>query len=143
PGRMASWSIRSVQPVRLCRGGAKQRRALFGRGSRGQAFERVPQGAVAARLLVRRKVAFEHAALRAEQRDAGLDIGPPRLRKLGRGRRPVLQMEREPKVQRAEPAELYPYVRTGGDLGQVRLPYLENLVAMSRIGADAERAADM
>src|SRR6266568_3928092 len=71
------------------RGGAAEERELFfARSARGDALEGVPQRGIADCHLVDREVAFEHAALGAEQLDAGLDIGPPRRGdRFRRGRR--------------------------------------------------------
>ena len=61
------------------RGAGEQLALLVGRGAAGDALERVPQRRVTDPHLVDRKVAFEHAALGAEQFDAGFDKGPPAL----------------------------------------------------------------
>src|SRR5207237_2744655 len=72
----------------------------------GDAFEGIPQLGVAARLLVRREIAFEHAAAGAESFDAGLDILAPRRGEVFGRRRDIALVEGEPKRGHADPAEL-------------------------------------
>src|SRR5260370_27678613 len=55
---------------------AEQHRLFVCRGAGGQALEGVPVGRVGAGNLVDREVALEHAARRAEPRDADLPVAP-------------------------------------------------------------------
>src|SRR5690242_21916196 len=63
------------EPVKA-RCGAGEKIGFFGWGGAArQPFERIEQYRIAARALVDREVAFEHAAAGAKILDAGLDIG--------------------------------------------------------------------
>ena len=110
----------------------------------GDALERVPQIGIAAHPLVDREVAFEHRAVGAEGGDAGVEIGAPRLGQLFRRRRLVLPAHLEPHQGRhAEPAQLDVDVGELAELGDLRAPLGEDLLALVGIGADRERAADV
>src|SRR5258707_7535858 len=65
------------QPVKPRRGASEKIGLFRCRGAACEPLERVEQHRIAARTLVDRKVALEHAAVGAEILDAGLDIGPP------------------------------------------------------------------
>src|SRR6516164_7381647 len=126
------------------RRGAAVECGLFRRRRAGcDALERVPQLGVAARLLVRREVALEHAAVDAKGFDARLDILAPRRGELFGGRRHVALVEVEAERGHADTAELDVDVRAFGQFADVLLPADENLLPMARIGADTEHSADM
>src|SRR5580692_4127631 len=81
----SSGAARAVKPARFrlkSKPVESRRRVLKQRGllrfavGRGDTLERVEDHLIAALALVRRKVAFEHAAFRTERLDAALDIGP-------------------------------------------------------------------
>src|SRR6185436_3493960 len=93
--RSGASQLRIDQPIHLRRRAAVERRLLCGRHIFRQVLEGVPQFGVAARLLVGREVALEHAAVDAERLDAGFDIGPPGLRELLRRGRRLLEFEAE------------------------------------------------
>src|ERR1700736_2586301 len=95
-----AWLWQLVEPP--CRV-AEQQRLLVGRGTGGEPLEGVPVGRVAAGNLVDRKVALEHAARRPERRDAGLDVGPPRVGELLRRGRALAVVEREAVDAHADP----------------------------------------
>src|SRR5262249_45365722 len=76
------------------------------RGARGDALERVPQLGIPTRLLVRRKVALEHATVGSESLDAGLDILAPRDGELLGGRRRFALAEIEAERGHADAAAL-------------------------------------
>src|SRR5580658_3978161 len=61
-------------------GSAEQGCLLAGGGACGDVLERVPHVAVAGRDAVDREIAFEHASLDPECRDAGLEPRPPGFR---------------------------------------------------------------
>jgi len=92
----------------------------------GDALESVPQRSIADAHLVDGKIALEHGAMRAEQIDAGLDIGAPHRRRIGRGRRrgnDVVVVGGEPHLH---PAELDRNVWSCGHLGARGSPGLED-----------------
>src|SRR5262249_39729952 len=109
----------------------------------GDALERVPQLGIAARLLVGREVAFEHAAFGAEGLDARLEILPPRCGEVGRGRRQVALVKVEAERGHADAAELDDEVRAFREFGDVLLPAGEDLSAVADIRPDAKDPADM
>src|SRR6516162_1707325 len=63
--------------VNARRGAAVERGLFGGRGAGGDPLERIPQFGVAARLLVRREITLEHAAVDAKSFDARLDVLAP------------------------------------------------------------------
>src|SRR5262245_34345317 len=94
PGRTGSGSRKAVTPRRS----PAVKRRLFGhRRARRDALERIPQFGVAARLLVRREIALEHAPVGAEGFDAGLDILTPGRSEVFGGRRHVALVKVEPE----------------------------------------------
>src|SRR6516225_4386043 len=136
-------SSRRRQAVHPCRGAAVEG-GLFGRrGARGDALERVPELGVAARLLVRREVALEHAAVRPEGFDAGLNILAPGGGKLFGGGRHVTLLKVEAERGHADPAELDVDVWAFGQFSDIFLPAGENLRPPAGVRADPEHAADM
>src|SRR5277367_1110096 len=138
PGR--SGSGEAVHPRRSA---AIERRLFRGRRVGGDALERIPELGVAARLLVRREVALEHAAVRAKGFDAGLDVLAPRRGEIFGGRRQVALVEVEAERGHPDAAELDVDIRTFGQFGDVLSPTGEDLLPVTGIGADAEHAADM
>src|SRR5688572_2478249 len=88
-------------------GGAVEKRMLLVSGiALGDALHRVPQHWVRNRVAVRREVALEHAAPRAERLDAMLVERTPSGRKLLRGRRRIEPIQTQPQIRHAKPAEL-------------------------------------
>src|ERR1700736_1746273 len=83
-GKKGTGFSASLQPVEPRRGAGEQVGFLGRRGAARQPFERVEQHRIAARALVDRKVALEHAAIGAEILDAGVGIGPPGIGHLTR-----------------------------------------------------------
>src|ERR1700736_3997171 len=74
---MLAPQLSAPEPVKP-RCGAGEEIGLFGRRcAAGEPLEGVEQHRIAARALVDRKIAFEHAAVGAEILYASLDIGPP------------------------------------------------------------------
>src|SRR5262245_51917825 len=124
-------------------GAAVERLLLVGRGAGGDALEGVPQLGVAARLLVGREVALEHAAVGSERLDAGLDIGPPGVGQLLRGGRRVTLVETEAERGHAEPAQLDVDVGALRELGDALAPAWQDLRRAAGIGPDAQNATDM
>src|SRR6266487_4378968 len=109
-------------PAALSRLAAVERLLFRGRCTGSEALERIPQLGVAARLLVRREVALEHAALGTERLDAGLDIRPPRGGQRLRRRRHVALMEVEAERWHADAPELHVPIRAHRQLEKVLLP---------------------
>src|SRR5437588_9820567 len=72
------------KPVEPRRGAGEQVGLFRRRGAAREPLEGIEQHRIAARPLVDREVAFEHAAAGAEALDAGLDIGPPGTSQLSR-----------------------------------------------------------
>src|SRR5471032_1074008 len=105
---------------------ARKQGRLFGRRRLGgQPLEGIPQHAEARGDLVDREIALEHAALGAEQLDAGLDPGLVGLgERLGARRRRLL-VEFEEAQGHAEPAQLDVDVRPLGELRHRLLPVVE------------------
>src|SRR5580658_5516850 len=81
---MAWFLMLVLQPVKTRRGAGEEISLFRCRGAVRQPLERVEQHRIAARTLVDREVAFEHAAVGAEILDAGLDIRPPGIGHLAR-----------------------------------------------------------
>src|SRR6202022_618788 len=140
----------SIEPDSRCRQAVHPRcsaaveRRLFGcRRASGNALESVPQLGVAARLLVRREVALEHAAIGTEGLDAGFYILAPCGGKFFGRRRNVAFVEVETKRGTADTSELDVDVWAFGQLGNVLAPAGEDLLPAPTIRADAEHAADM
>src|SRR5262252_670350 len=115
----------------LCRA-TEQLSLLVGRVAGSQTFEGVPQDGVARTDAVRREVALEHAAVGAERRDAGLEIGLVGLRQLLRRGRRLARMEVEHAEQHAEPAELDDDVLALAEFGDAGLPYREGFLFLVR-----------
>src|SRR5690606_19270485 len=90
-----------------------------------------------------REIAFEHAAIGAEQVYAGLDVGLPHRGKL-RGCRwsRHLAIVIGTAAHHHAP-ELYRDVRTTGEFGHGRLPLDEDVVPAAGIAPEAERRAAM
>ena len=82
----------------------------------------IPQRHVAARSAVGRKVAFHHAAVRAERFDGGFNIGPPGFGELRIADRTVAQLEAETPDRHAEPTDLAEDVWTLGEFLQSSCP---------------------
>src|SRR5438128_10742229 len=76
-----------AKAVKARRGAGEEIGFFRCRGAAREPLERVEQHWVAAGALVDREIALEHAAAGAEAFDAGVDIGPPRIRELLRGGR--------------------------------------------------------
>src|SRR6516164_11869900 len=130
------------QAVHPRRGAAVERLLFRRRGARGDALERIPQLGVAAGLLVRREIAFKHAAVGPKGFDAGLDILAPRRGEVfGRWRRVAL-VEAEAERGHADAAELDIDVRAFRQIADVLFPAREDLLPVSAIRADAKHAAD-
>src|SRR3990167_14380 len=107
-------------------------------------LEGVPQHLVAGRDLLDGEVRFEHRPVGAELLDDELEIGSCGLGKLVARwwRRPFVPGEAVDLHEDA--AELDRDVGAGGELGDVALPDLADLLALALIGgAAAGRAADM
>src|SRR5262245_2238218 len=86
-------SRREVEAIDALGGAAEEGALLVGRGAGGEAFQGVPQRAIADPHLLDGKVAFGQAAVGAEQVEAGQRIGTPIPGKLlGRGRRRQLEI---------------------------------------------------
>src|SRR5947208_2094428 len=85
-GGARSPPCKSIQAIGAAGGAAEHRKLLALGRAGGDALERVPQRRVADAHLLDGVVALEHAAARAEALDAGLEIRPPVVRQLGRGR---------------------------------------------------------
>src|SRR5262249_457668 len=86
-------SSREVEAIDALGGAAEEGALLVGRCAGGQAFQGVPQRAIADPHLLDGKVAFGQAAARAEQVEAGRGVGTPIPGKLlGRGRRRQLEI---------------------------------------------------
>ena len=100
-------------------GPAVERLLFRGRCPGRDALERIPQLGVAARLLVRREVTLEHAALGTEPLDAGLDVLPPCGGQLRRRRRHVALMEVETERCHAEATELHVHIRALRQLARI------------------------
>ena len=75
--RLQRLGVSVRKPVEARRGAGEEIGFFRPGGAARKPFERVEQHRIAARALVDRKVAFEHAAVGAETLDAGIDIGPP------------------------------------------------------------------
>src|SRR4051812_19559864 len=88
----------------------------------GDAFERVPEHREVAGLAVRREIAFEHAAVRADLLDAVLEKRSPHLSE-PLGRRGLIELvEAQPQIRHAETAKLHVDIRTLRELGHRRAP---------------------
>src|ERR1700741_2747387 len=85
---MHALSLVDLDAIGLRGGAAEQPVLLVLRAARGDELESVPGRAVAGGRLVRREVAFEHAAVRPEGFDAGFDIGAPGRRQALRAASP-------------------------------------------------------
>src|SRR4051794_39786108 len=84
---MGSGPASIAKAVEPRRGACEEIGFLGRRGAAREPFEGIVQHRIAARALVDREVALEHAAVRAETLDTGVDIGPPGSGHLtGRGR---------------------------------------------------------
>src|SRR4030095_10604943 len=133
----------AVEAVERARGLAVELLLLRGTRTFRDALEDVPQRLIAARRAVHRKIALQHAAGGAEDRNAGLEIGPPGVRKLLRAGKRLAPVELEAAALHAEPAKLHMDIRAGGQFLDVARPARKDLVAPSGIGADADRPADV
>src|SRR5215469_2308966 len=131
------------QPIDFLRGAREERRLLGGGAAGGDAFESVPQRGVAATAFVDREVALEHRALGAEGSDASLDVGPPGCGQFLRAGRQLARVMGEAEHAHAEPAELDMHIGAGGQLADATSPRGKDLVALTGIRAEADRAADM
>src|SRR5215471_4216304 len=120
-----------VEPIGLFGGAAEQGSLLVGGMPGGDALKRIPQHLIAAGALIDREIALEHRTLRAEGRDADLDIGPPGLLQILRGGRLGLFEEIEADHLHAKAAELDKGIGEGRDLADLRAPVGKGLVALA------------
>src|SRR5258708_4494013 len=132
-----------VEPIGFFGGAAEQGSLLFGGMPGGDALKRIPQHLIAAGALIDREIALKHRTLRSEGGDAGLDIGPPGLLQILRGRRLGFFKEIEADHLHAETAELDISVGEARDLLDLGAPSGEGFVALARIGTDRDRSADV
>src|SRR5260370_37086769 len=111
------------------RRGLREQRGLFGFAVwRGDALEGVEDHLITALPLVRRKIAFDHAARWAERLDAGFDIGTPRRRRVfpRRWHRTLVKIITEQAHR--QPAEFYHHIGTFGDFPDRCLPLNKRLL---------------
>src|SRR5205085_5969478 len=100
-----------VEPIEPLRGAEEQIVFLVRARTLRQNLAGVPEHRIAIRALVDGEIALEHAARRAEGRDTGFDIGPPRIGERLRGRRIGELFEAEAANAHPEPAELHVDIR--------------------------------
>src|SRR5258708_21215833 len=115
-----------AQPIDPRRGAVEQAGLFVCTRALGQSLAGVPEHAVAVRSLVDREIAFEHGAVGAEGRDAGLDIGPPRRGKLLRARRQLAFVQVEAEHPHAKAAQLHLHVGAGREPPDTRAPVAED-----------------
>src|SRR6266446_4515504 len=135
------WS--HLQPVDPCCRIVEQLCLFVRRIMLRETFEGIPQHIIAATDLIDRKVRFKHAALDPKLLYGMLVIGPGCLHQGLRGRRPVAFMPAKPIDFHIDPPKFGDNVGALCELRDGLAPRPENLVVFSRIGADAERAAEM
>src|SRR5947209_2601167 len=105
-----------VEPIEIL-GGAEEQVGLLTRArTLGQYLAGIPEDPIAVLALVDREVALEHRAVGAERRDAGLDIGPPRIGKGLRRWGIDVSLEAEAADAHAQPTKLDVDVRPLGEL---------------------------
>src|SRR5215475_6903585 len=122
PPRNGTISGNVAKPIKTCRGAMEKCRPLVWRIPGCEPLERIPDHLVAAHALIDRKVALEHAALRAEHLDAGLHERSPRRGKLARRRRQHLFVETEATYRHRLSAELQHNIRTLRQFPQMLSP---------------------
>src|SRR5580658_6466201 len=131
------------KPVEIRRRLLKQRGLLSFAVGRGDTLERVEDHLIAALALVRRKVAFEHAAFGTERLDAALDIGTPGRGGVFRRWRPRTFVEIVAQWPHCEAAEFHHDIAAFGEFADLCLPDREDLLPPVRVAADADRSAAM
>src|SRR5690348_14708390 len=104
--RWIDWMSGQLEPVEIRCRLREQRGLLAVVVAGGKPLEGVEDHLIAGLALIRREVALEHAAVRAECLDACLDIGLPRRGGLFRVRRLRPFMEAEARQHHCEPAKL-------------------------------------
>src|SRR5450631_268294 len=141
--RAPSLLFAELEPVEIhCR--LREQRGLFGFAVwRGDALEGVEDHLIAALALVRRKIAFEHAARGAECLDAGFDIGTPCYRCFFRRRRHRTFVKIITEQAHRQPAEFYHDIGAFGDFPDRCLPLNKCLFTPVGEAAAADRAAAM
>src|SRR3954464_5921351 len=107
----ASMLRNPVEPIETLRGAEEQ--VGFFRRARAlrENLAGVPEHRIAVRALVDREVALEHSARRTERRDAGFNVGLPRIGERLRRRRVGKLLEAEAPDAHAKPAELHGDIR--------------------------------
>src|ERR1700730_6063643 len=131
------------QAIGFRRGAVEQGGLLVGGIAGGDPLERVPPNLITAGTLVDREIALEHAALRAERSDAGLDIGAPSLLEILRRRRLLVVEERVTDGLHPEPAELDIGIGKARDFADPVAPFGEGLLALAGIRSDGGGPAAM
>src|SRR5215469_14185985 len=109
----------------------------------GDPLEGIEDHLIAALALVRREIALEHAALRPQSLDAGLDVGPPGGGQLFRGRRSRTFMKIIAEQSHRKPTELHHDVGAFRGFPYRGLPCGEDFVSAVGIAADADHPAAM
>src|SRR5713101_95623 len=126
------------------RRGLREQRGLFGFAVwRGDALEGVDDHLIAALALVRREIAFEHAARRAERLDSGFDIGTPCRRRFFRRRWHRTLVKVITEQAHRQPAEFNHHIGAFGDVPDRGLPLNKGLLTPVGKAAAADRAAAM
>src|SRR6266436_7913977 len=132
-----------AQPIDPRRGAVEQAGLFVCTRAMRQPLAGVPEHAVAVRSFVDREIAFEHGAVGAEGRDAGLDVGPPRRGELLRAGRQLAFVHVEAEHPHAKAAQLHVHVGAGRELADTGAPVGEDGVALARVAAEPDRAANM
>src|SRR5688572_580180 len=142
PRRALPWSLAS-KPVHAGGGAVEHGVLLILRKAIRDAFERVPQHRVRAARLVDGEIAFEHAAVWAEELDAAVVVVARGLRQLLRAGRTVTLLPPEAVDGHVHAPELRDHIRACRHCLDVARPVLVDLLELPRVRPDAERAAEV
>src|SRR5436305_5503268 len=134
PG-MTKLPTNPVEPIETLRGAEKQIVLLSCARAFRQNLAGVPEHRIAVRTLVDREVALEHAARRAERRDARFDVRLPGIGERLRGRGVGELLEAEAADAHAEPAKFHGNVRAFCEGFDRLLPARENFLVPVGVNA--------
>src|SRR5579872_3384298 len=104
---------------------------------------RVPEDRVAAKALLHREIALEHASACAEFLDAHFEVWPPCSCDLFRCKRRCCGLAYRLRTPHRQRAKLHKHVRMRCECGHTGAPFGKHLVSAACVGTAEDRAAEM